>query len=102
MPVRPPASTPAALSIYEVMGLRPKIEPIIVAMASTAKAWRLFGKSPFSSEMPRGDTTASIVPVVSRKSMKRKKKSAFRALDMFPENFAITRFKGSSATTFEK
>ena len=48
-PVLEPASTPAALSMYEVTGLRPKQEPIMVAMASAENAQRLLGKSPFSS-----------------------------------------------------
>jgi len=68
MPVREPVSTPAALSMYEVTGLRPKKEPAMVAQASAAKARRDRGKSPLSSAMPMAITRARRVPLVSRKS----------------------------------
>mmetsp|Transcript_9156 Transcript_9156/g.12996 ORF Transcript_9156/g.12996 Transcript_9156/m.12996 type:complete len:89 (-) Transcript_9156:306-572(-) len=67
-PVRLPTSTPAALSMYEVIGDNPKSDPNIVASASVEKAARLLGKSPFSSIMPIDEIMASNVPDVSRKS----------------------------------
>lgn len=62
-PVREPASTPAPLSMKDVTGERPKIEPNIVEIASTAKACLLAGKSPVSSSTkPIAETRASRVP----------------------------------------
>ena len=42
-PVRLPTSIPAALSMYEVMGERPKSDPTMVARASVLNAVQLLG-----------------------------------------------------------
>mmetsp|Transcript_3761 Transcript_3761/g.7476 ORF Transcript_3761/g.7476 Transcript_3761/m.7476 type:complete len:211 (-) Transcript_3761:974-1606(-) len=102
MPVREPVSTPAALSMYEVTGLRPKKEPAMVAQASAAKARRDRGKSPFSSAIPMAITKARRVPLVSRKSTYRKVNSATPASPSLLVNGTKILSIFSTETTFLK
>ena len=67
-PVRPPASTPAALSTKLVVDEVPSTAPTAVALASDSRARRRRGKWPCSSSIPARFATPTRVPAVSKTS----------------------------------
>src|SRR5690625_2867431 len=64
-PVLAPASTPVALSTYEVTTGVPNVDPTTVPIASDKNAFSTFGKFPSSSVSPAAFPTAISVPAVS-------------------------------------
>lgn len=69
-PLRPPASTPEALSTKVLTVDVPSIAPTVVPTASAIKACCIRGNLPFSSSMPARDATPISVPTVSNMSRK--------------------------------
>ena len=88
-PVREPASTPAPLSMNEVTGESPKMEPNIVESASTENACLLAGKSPVSSSTkPIAETSARSVPYTTESDQQAQKPRKRTKLysHWYPEN----------------
>ena len=73
-PLRPPCSTPAALSTNVVTVLLPIMAPVVVANASTINACLRRGILPFLI-MPARVATPIRVPMVSKRSTKRRVKT---------------------------
>ena len=73
-PLRPPCSTPAALSTNVVTVLVPITAPVVVANASTMNACLRRGILPFLI-MPARVVTPMRVPMVSKRSTKRRVKT---------------------------
>ena len=71
-PVRPPCSTPLALSTKVVTVEVPSTAPAVVPIASDMSAWLALGRRPFSSSMLARLETPTSVPTVSKKSTKKK------------------------------
>ena len=71
-PVRPPASTPEALSMKVVTVEVPVKEPATVPIASESSASFICGMLPFSSTMLAREAVPTSVPMVSNISMMQK------------------------------
>ena len=65
-PVRPPAATPDALSMYEVLGLVPNSAPTNVPNASAKSAFCNWGKLPSALDFPIFEITPISVPIASK------------------------------------
>ena len=81
-PVRPPCSTPLALSTYEVTVDVPSTAPAVVPMASARRASLARGRRPSGSSMPARLVTPTRVPTVSKKSTKKKEKTTIQKLGL--------------------
>lgn len=84
-PVRPPVATPAEDSTYALVGVVPKTEPTVVAIASPNNACLALGSdSPFIK--PAFLATPIIVPVVSKIVINRNERmTAYKLCEMTSE-----------------
>ena len=71
-PVRPPAFTPAALSIKDVTGEVPSAAPAITDSESASSTLRSLGRVPSGLSSPAWLATPTRVPVESNRSTKKK------------------------------
>src|SRR5947209_7364618 len=74
-PVRPPAATPDPDSMYVVADDVEDAPPAIAASESTSNGLRMSGMWPFSSRYPAGLPTPTSVPIVSKKSDRKRAKT---------------------------